>query len=328
MMAALAQAPAGASLPTVGDTIWVQRTIALPAGATIRAGRLGRRGSGRAARARRGSPPAGTRPTSPIRSSSGARALPRSTWPARCCSGRRRRIDSLPPQPVTLQVASVLPRVPPDSTLAPQPRADFVPRTEPEPGAGPAAAHGGGTGAGAAALVVAPPRTRPSSAGAAAAAGQGAAVERWADAGESRAVASVATARLRGLDRRAHAGGAPGPRHRRPAPRGRRHGPTGRWPSWAMLLRSLDEARFGEAAFPDAVGLARWADELAPRPGAGGRVTFARPWLLLLLLGLVAVVVAPPPGRGAGRPVQRRLHSGGGRARGAGGWRCRRRSAR
>jgi hypothetical protein len=31
------------------------------------------------------------------------------------------------------------------------------------------------------------------------------------------------------------------------------------------VLRSLDEARFGNAAFPDAVGLARWADELAPR---------------------------------------------------------------
>jgi len=39
------------------------------------------------------------------------------------------------------------------------------------------------------------------------------------------------------------------------------------WPltELADLLRSLDEARFGHTPFPDATGLARWADELAPR---------------------------------------------------------------
>jgi hypothetical protein len=39
------------------------------------------------------------------------------------------------------------------------------------------------------------------------------------------------------------------------------------WPLAELgdLLRSLDEARFGATAFPDAAGLARWADELAPR---------------------------------------------------------------
>jgi hypothetical protein len=31
------------------------------------------------------------------------------------------------------------------------------------------------------------------------------------------------------------------------------------------LLRSLDEARFGHASFPDAMGLARWAGELEPK---------------------------------------------------------------
>jgi len=39
------------------------------------------------------------------------------------------------------------------------------------------------------------------------------------------------------------------------------------WPHDELgdLLRSLDEARFGQATFPDAIGLARWASELEPR---------------------------------------------------------------
>jgi len=39
------------------------------------------------------------------------------------------------------------------------------------------------------------------------------------------------------------------------------------WPlaELADVLRSLDEARFGDTTFPDAVGLARWVEELGPR---------------------------------------------------------------
>jgi hypothetical protein len=39
------------------------------------------------------------------------------------------------------------------------------------------------------------------------------------------------------------------------------------WPLGELgdVLRSLDEARFGHAAFPDAIGLARWVEELTPR---------------------------------------------------------------
>ena len=39
------------------------------------------------------------------------------------------------------------------------------------------------------------------------------------------------------------------------------------WPLGELgdVLRSLDEARFGHTAFPDAIGLARWVEELAPR---------------------------------------------------------------
>ena len=41
-------------------------------------------------------------------------------------------------------------------------------------------------------------------------------------------------------------------------------------PDWPLaelgdVLRSLDEARFGHTAFPDAIGLARWVEELVPR---------------------------------------------------------------
>ena len=85
--------------------------------------------------------------------------------------------------------------------------------------------------------------------------------------------------------------------------------PIGRSRELADLLRSLDEARFGQTAFPDAVGLARVGRRAGAAPRAGGRVTFARPWLLLLLLGLARLVVAPPPERGAGRALQRRHHS-------------------
>ena len=262
MMAALAQAPAGSSLPTVGDTIWVQRTIALLAGATIRVAdwdaadpveRLG---------------PARVTP----RGDSADIAYPIVVWragpvafdvPGPLLLGVAGRIDSLPPQPVSLQVASVLPRVPPDSTLAPQPRADFVPRTSLS--LGPVLLLLTVTALALAPLhwwwrrrgparhrpVLPPPLAKEP-------------LERWADAGESRAVASVATTRLRGLI----AARMPAA-HPALDTEGLLRAVAGRldWPLAELgdVLRSLDEARFGKAAFPDAVGLARWADELAPR---------------------------------------------------------------
>ena len=112
-------------------------------------------------------------------------------------------------------------------------------------------------------------------------------LERWAEAGE-------AARGGRGGD------GAAPRRDRRPAA----EGATPRLdtdallatcapqrPDWPLrelgdLLRSLDEARFGDDAVTDASELARRAAELEPRLRRGGRVSFARPWLLLLLLGL------------------------------------------
>jgi hypothetical protein len=90
-------------------------------------------------------------------------------------------------------------------------------------------------------------------------------LERWADAGEMRAVAAVATARLRSVIAR-QVPEAPASLDTQAAlDRLERARPE--WPraELADLLRSLDEARFGHTSFPDAIGLARWALELEPR---------------------------------------------------------------
>ena len=165
---------------------------------------------------------------------------------------------------MTLRIASVLPAVPRIPLLAPQPRADFVPRTSATPI--PLLVL-----LAVAMLLLAPlhwwwrrrgrPRPRP----ALPAPGPAEApLDRWADAGETRAVASVATARLRarslpGCPRRTP-GSTPSPCCEAVAARTD-------WPLAELgdVLRSLDEARFGHTAFPDAIGLARWAEELGPR---------------------------------------------------------------
>jgi len=249
--------------PTVGDTIWVGRTVAVPAGATLQ--------------------PADWDAPEPIERLGPPRIVPHGdstdiaypivVWrtgpltieiPGPLLLGAGGRLDSLPPQPVAIRIESVLPAVPADSTLAPQPRADFVSRTSvtPLPLLLLLAAS---------VLLLAPlhwwwrrrgrPRRRPElpTPGF-----DGPPLERWADAGESRAVASVATSRLRALiaARMPAAHPALDTEDLLRAVAGRLD-----WPLAELgdLLRSLDEARFGETAFPDAPGLARWADELAPR---------------------------------------------------------------
>ncbi|HKU60357.1 MAG TPA: hypothetical protein VJQ44_04000, partial [Gemmatimonadales bacterium] len=120
-----------ASPPTVGDTVWVTRTIDLPAGRTVR--------------------PADWRPDEPVellgaprvvtRGGTADIAYPVVIWetgprtldvPGPLLLGANGGVDSLPPARVTIQVASVLPAVP-DSALRPQPRADFVPLTDRSP---------------------------------------------------------------------------------------------------------------------------------------------------------------------------------------------------
>jgi hypothetical protein len=260
----LLAAGAQAGDPTVGDTIWLTRTVVVPAGRTLR--------------------PADWNAPDPVellgpprvnlRGDSADVTYPVVVWrtgsetvelPGPILLGANGSVDSLPGQSITLHIRSVLPAVPPDSTLAPQPRADFVPRRTLSllpvlvlwliAGLVLAPLHWWWRRRGKERQVFALPPPG----------GGEPPLERWADAGESRAVAAAATARLRwAIAERlpaAHAGLDTEDvlrvvRPARPA-----------WPLGELddLLRSLDEARFGERTFPDALGLARWAGELEPR---------------------------------------------------------------
>jgi hypothetical protein len=249
--------------PTVGDTIWIARTVAVPPGTTLR--------------------PADWDPPDPIQRLGAPRATPHGdsvdvaypivVWrpgqltvqvPGPLLLGEGGHIDSVAPRTQQLWIASVLPPAIPPESLAPQPRADFVPRTAVS--VGPLLIL-----LALAALLLAPlhwwwrrrgtPRPRP----ALTLLGDVAPpLERWSDAGETRAVAAVATLRLRALIAArlpaAHTGLDTEEVLRTVA------GRTD-WPQAELgdLLRSLDEARFGEISFPDAIGLARWADQVGPR---------------------------------------------------------------
>jgi hypothetical protein len=249
---------------TVGDTVWIRRDIAVPPGRTVR--------------------PADWEPEDPVEllgpprvivhGGSAEIAYPVVVWvtgehtlrpPGPLLLGTDGTVDSLPTVPVTLRVRSVLPKVPPDSTLKPQPRAEFVARgaTTPIPllillllallllaplhwwwrrrgeARAPAPGETGG------------PAHPP--------------LERWADAGESRAVAAAATRRLRSVLAAQVPAAHPG--LDTDAALLELRGARPDWPLDELgdVLRSLDEARFGDMAFPDAIGLARWAGELESR---------------------------------------------------------------
>ena len=251
--------------PTVGDTIWVSRTVDLPPGRSVRAEQweakdpielLG--------------PPRVT-----VREGSAEIAYPVAVWrtgahsvevPGPLLLAPDGGVDSLPGETVTLRVASVLPRPATDTSLGPQPRADFVsqPATSPWPVvillvlaiAVLAPLHWWWRRRGKA--VHRPERIDP-------AALAEPTLERWAAAGESRAVAAAAGARLR----RAMAAGLPAAHvsldteavlelvaRQRPD-----------WPVAELgdVLHELDRVRFGTGAGPQALWAAGRAAELEPR---------------------------------------------------------------
>jgi len=252
-------------MPTVGDTIWVTRTVDLPPGRSLRAAEwevadpvelLGP-------------------PRIALRGGSADVSYPLAVWragfhtvsvPGPLLLSSDGGVDSLRAEVVTLQVASVLPRAATDTSLRPQPRADFVPRpaTTPLPLILLLIA---------AILLLAPIhrwwRRRGRAAGKPAAFEIGGPVkpplERWADAGESRAVAAAATSRLRGALAAKLPGALPSLDTEAVLAHVAEQRPD--WPSAELgdVLRALDEARFGNRALPDAIGLARWAAELEPR---------------------------------------------------------------
>jgi hypothetical protein len=251
-------------LPTVGDTIWVSRGVDLPPGRTLRAADweaadpvevLGppriTLGEGRA---QVSYPVAVWRP--------GTHSV---QVPGPLLLAADGAVDSLASQTVMLSVTSVLPRPATDTSLRPQPRADFVPRptTTPVPlivllllG-----------------LAILVPlhrwwRRRGKPLRKAVAEPPGDAkppLERWADAGESRAVAAAATARLRLALAARLPGALPSLDTEAVVAHIAQHRPD--WPvaELADLLRQLDQARFGTGALPDAVALARRAADLEPR---------------------------------------------------------------
>jgi hypothetical protein len=116
-------------LATVGDTLWVRRAVAVPSGREVRAPEWRPSGEvevlGRPRIVRRGD--------------SVEIAWPVALWapgqhsvqvPGPVLLAADGRVDSLPPETVTLVAASVLPPAPRDSALKPQPGAPAVPLHE------------------------------------------------------------------------------------------------------------------------------------------------------------------------------------------------------
>ncbi|HEX5387592.1 MAG TPA: hypothetical protein VFW66_12875 [Gemmatimonadales bacterium] len=247
-------------LATVGDTFWVQRTVAVPPGREVRA--------------------ADWKPADPLevlgsprvtlRGDSAVVAYPVTVWmpgehtvpvPGPVLLSADGRVDSLPPDSVTLVVASVLPARS-VSALRPQPRVPIVPTRERR--VLPILILLGG-----AALALVPVhllwRRRGRSVPVPDAGAMPAPVlplARWARAGETRVTADAAAARLRAvLAARVPEADA---------------GMETEWclallatrrPDWPLaelgaLLRALNAARFAPGDDADAAGLLRRADAL------------------------------------------------------------------
>jgi hypothetical protein len=250
--------------PTVGDTIWLVRTVAVPSGSAVR--------------------PAAWNPTGDLetlgpprvttRGDSVEIAYPVVVWlagsrtvdvpgPLLLLAGGG--VDSIPSEQVTVTVASVLPAGVPDSLLQIQPAAQPVVRGERtlRPLVGlvllasllllPVHVLWRRRGKPPARTVAPLPSPLP--------------LDRWADAGEVRIVLAAATSTLRDAIAREvpEASAALDVPHVLAAVRTAR-------PEWphdeiADVLGALDEARFTPGAFPDAAGLATWARNLASQLG-------------------------------------------------------------
>ena len=181
--------------PTVGDTIWVVRRVAVPAGHAVRAGAWDLTGDVELL----------GRPRITTANGIARIAWPLVVWtpgshtvsvPGPLVLASDGSVDSLPPADTTLNVASVLPRNAQPNAIAPQPQAGIVHRRTVTwlPLL---------TLAGAALVLLAPlhwwwrrrgPRAVPPESPAA----SRPPLARWAEAGETRTVLAAAAARLRG----------------------------------------------------------------------------------------------------------------------------------
>jgi hypothetical protein len=248
---------------TVGDTIWIALRVDLPSGRTLRAADW------------EAADP--VQLLGPPRITQGAGnavvSYPVAVWrpgthtvqiPGPLLLAADGAVDSLPGETLTLTVASVLPRPATDTTLRPQPRAEFVPRPSTTPVPLPVLLL-------LAALILVPlhswwrRRGKPAPGSVAEPAVPAPPLERWASAGESRAVAAVAMARLR----LAMAERLPDARPALDTESVLHHVAEHR-PDWplaqlAEVLRELDRARFAVGAAPDALALSGRAADLERR---------------------------------------------------------------
>jgi hypothetical protein len=254
--------PAQAPSPTVGDTVWLSRTVGLPPGHVVRAADWD---------------PADPiellgRPRVVVSGDSAEIAYPVVIWqpgiqlielPGPLLLGPGGTVDSLSGERVRLEVKSVLPAGPRDS-LAPQPRAGLVNRDEVT--LVPLALLW------AAALIFLIPlhlwwrrRGKPIRSPAPTVDLSEPPLARWADAGEYRAVANLAASRLRSAVAERVASAHPGLDTERllaELAAARPH-----WPLEELgeLLFALDNARFGLTTSSDALELSRSTLELRDR---------------------------------------------------------------
>jgi len=241
--------------PSVGDTVWLSRTVRVPAGHVVRA--------------------AEWEPSDPVELLGRGRVVltgdsaeisyPVVLWrpgqhtielPGPLLLGPGGTVDSLAGQRVSVEVRSILPPVPPDSVLAPQPRANIVYRRVVSPV--PMVllwlvslvlllpVHLWWRRRGKPART-APPALRPDT--------LEPPLARWADAGEYRAVANVAAARLRAAVAQRVASAHPGLDTERVLAEIAAARPE--WPLQELsdLLRELDDVRFGLMSSSEALRL-------------------------------------------------------------------------
>ena len=245
----------GAAPPTVGDTIWLTRTVAVPAGHVVR--------------------PSDWDPADPVEllgrpqvvmtGDSARISYPTVIWmpgphhvevPGPLLLGPGGRVDSLPGEQVRVTIKSVLPPGVPDSVIPPQPRASFVPRQDRSilplailwllAIAALLPLHLWWRRRGKPVPFVASRPELPEPP-----------LARWADDGEYRAVANVAAIRLRTALAQRVAAAHPGLDTERLLA----HLAAAR-PDWPLeelgdLLRALDDARFGQTGSPEALELSQ-----------------------------------------------------------------------
>jgi hypothetical protein len=249
--------------PTVGDTVWLTRTVAVPAGNVVR--------------------PTDWNPSDPVEllgrprvimtGDSARIAYPVVIWspgiqqielPGPLLLGPGGRVDSLVGEQVRVNVRSVLPRGVPDSIIPPQPRAALVSLSETS--ITPLVLLW------LVALLFLVPlhiwwrrRGKPVPAVIERPALPDVPLARWADNGEYRAVATVAALRLRS----ALAQRVPAAHSGLDTERVLAELAAAR-PDWPLeelgdLLRALDDARFGQVGYPEALELSQSTLEMRER---------------------------------------------------------------